>query len=395
MPVCQFQHQRVQGYYNRLGLHVKKSHLLRSISVTRIVVDAMGSDDYPTPDVIGAVLANREYGIEIILVGDESLINPVLASQGAPDTAIQVVHAPEMLTMKDKGEELTLKARHKQARNSIAVGIDLVKDGKADAFVTAGNTGAAMVTALLRMGRLGGVDRPAIAPIFPTATGSCVVLDIGANPDCTPVNLLQFAIMGSVYAEKVRGVSTPRVGLVSNGEEEGKGNELVRNATPLLKNSGLNYFGNVEGKEVIGGTVDVAVTDGFVGNVMLKTAEAVGKMILDEVKSAIRDGGPLAVLGGLLVRPALGRIKKLLDPSEQGAAILLGVNGLVLIGHGRSDAQAIKSAIRLARDAAEKDVLTAMKTAIEESLKRASISDAADEHSPKAQGAPAPGIIQT
>ncbi len=192
----------------------------------------------------------------------------------------------------------------------MAVGIDLVKNGQADAFVTAGNTGAAMVTALFRLGRLRGVDRPAVAPIFPTSTGSCVVLDVGANPDCKPENLLQFAIMGSVYAEKVRGVKNPKVGLVSNGEEEGKGNELVRAATPLFKNSGLNYYGNVEGKEVIGGKVDVAVTDGFVGNVMLKTAEAVGKLILDQVKTAIKEGGPLAMLGGLLVKPALGRIKK-------------------------------------------------------------------------------------
>jgi phosphate acyltransferase len=337
--------------------------------MTKIVVDAMGSDNYPTPDVMGSVMAAREYGVEIILVGDESKINPVLNAQELGNLSIRVVDAPEMLTMEDKGEELTLKARHKDAKNSMAVGMDLVKKGEADAFVTAGNTGAAMVTALFRLGRLRGVDRPAIAPIFPTSSGSCVVLDIGANPDCKPENLVQFAIMGSVYAEKVRGVHNPKVGLVSNGEEEGKGNELVRAATPLLKKSRLNYYGNVEGKEVIGGKVDVAVTDGFVGNVMLKTAEAVGKLILDEVKSAISNGGPLAMLGGLLVKPALGSIKKLLDPSEQGAAILLGVNGLVLIGHGRSDALAIKSAIKLAKNAVDANILDAMRSAIEDSLK--------------------------
>lgn len=338
--------------------------------MTRIVVDAMGSDAYPTPDVQGAVMAARDYGVEIILVGDESKIRPVLEAQKAGDLPIRIVHAPEMLTMEDKGEQLAFKARHKQAQNSMAVGMDLLKKGEGDAFVTAGNTGAGMVTALFRLGRLRGVDRPAVAPVFPTATGTCVVLDIGANPDCKPENLLQFAIMGSAYAEKVRGVKSPKVGLVSNGEEEGKGNELVRAATPLLKNSGLNYYGNVEGKEVIGGKVDVAVTDGFVGNVMLKTAEAVGKLILDQVKTAIQNGGPLAKLGGLLVRPALRSIRRLLDPSEQGAAILLGVNGLVLIGHGRSDATAIKSAIRLAREAAEADVVGEIKSAIEESLKR-------------------------
>jgi glycerol-3-phosphate acyltransferase PlsX len=337
--------------------------------MTRIVVDAMGSDNYPTPDVLGSIMAAREYGVEIILVGDESIIRPIVNSQDISKLSIQIVDAPEMLTMHDKGEELALKARHKDAKNSMAVGMDLVKKGEADAFVTAGNTGAGMVTALFRLGRLRGVDRPAIAPIFPTASGTCVVLDIGANPDCKPENLLQFAIMGSVYAEKVRGVKRPKVGLVSNGEEEGKGNELVRSATPLLKKSGLNYYGNVEGKEVIGGKVDVAVTDGFVGNVMLKTAEAVGKLILDEIKSAIKNGGPLAMLGGLLVKPALGKIKKLLDPGEQGAAILLGVNGLVLIGHGRSDALAIKSAIHLAQNAATANVVNAMKSAIEDSLK--------------------------
>jgi glycerol-3-phosphate acyltransferase PlsX len=336
--------------------------------MTRIVVDAMGSDAFPAPDVEGAVLAAREFGAEVILVGDEAVVRPALEKLKPGRLPIRIVHASEMLSMDAKGEGLTLKARHRQAQNSMAVGMDLVKRGEAEAFVTAGNTGAAMVTALLRLGRLRGIDRPAVAPVFPTATGSCVVLDIGANPDCKPENLLQFAIMGSVYAEKVRGVRNPKVGLVSIGEEEGKGNELVRATAPLLRKSGLNYFGNVEGKEVIGGKVDVAVTDGFVGNVMLKTAEAVGKLILDQVKSAIREGGPLAQLGGLLVRPALRGIKKLLDPSEQGAAILLGVNGLVLIGHGRSDASAIKSAIKLAKSAAESNVLEALRTAIEAGL---------------------------
>lgn len=336
--------------------------------MTRIVVDAMGSDAYPEPDVVGAVLAAREYGAEIILVGDQARIDPVLEAQHPGSLPIRVVHAPEMLTMEDKGEELALKARHKDSKNSMAVGLDLVKNGEAQAFVTAGNTGAAMVTALFRLGRVRGVDRPALAPIFPTATGTCVVLDIGANPDCTPENLLQFAVMGSIYAEKVRGVKNPKVGLVSNAEEEGKGNELVRQAVKLLRKSNLNFYGNVEGKEVIGGKVDVAVTDGFTGNVMLKTAEAVGKLIVDEIRSRIKQGGPLVLVGGMLVRPALGGIKKLLDPSEQGAAMLLGVNGLVLIGHGRSDAPAIKNAVKLAKQAAEAGMLESIRSGIEESL---------------------------
>jgi glycerol-3-phosphate acyltransferase PlsX len=233
-----------------------------------------------------------------------------------------------------------------------------------------GNTGAGMANAIFRLGRIRGVDRPGLAPIFPTATGTCIVLDIGANPDCKPENLLQFGILGSIYAEKVRGVKNPKVGLVSNGEEEGKGNELVKNATPLFKASKLNYFGNVEGKEVIGGKVDVAVTDGFTGNVMLKSSEAVAKLITDKIKEIIKNGSILTKIGGLLVKPALGAIKKLLDPGEQGAAPLLGLNGLVFIGHGRSDAFAIKNAIRVAKQAVDVKVLDAMKSAIEESINR-------------------------
>ena len=338
--------------------------------MTCIAVDAMGSDEFPTPDVIGSVEAAREFGVEIILVGDQAKIRPVLAAQNPGNLPIRIVHAPDMLTMEDKGEKLAFKARHKDSQTSMAIGIDLVKKGEADVFVTAGNTGAAMVTALFRLGRLRGVERPALAGPFPTATGSCVVLDIGANPDCKPENLLQFAIMGSIYAEKVRGVKSPRVGLVSNGEEEGKGNELVKGTTPLLKASGLNYFGNVEGKEVIGGKVDVAVTDGFVGNVMLKSDEAVAKLLVDKIREMIKNGNLLTKIGGLLVKPALSQLKKLLDPSEEGAAPLLGVNGLVFIGHGRSDAYAIKNAIRVAKNAAEAKVLDAMKAAIEESLKK-------------------------
>ena len=330
----------------------------------------MGSDNYPRPDVEGAVMAAREYGVEIILTGDASKIQPILDSANAAGLPLSIVHAPEMLTMHDKGEELVMKARHKDAQNSMAVGLDMVKRGEADAFVTAGNTGAAMVTSLFRLGRLRGVDRPALAPVFPTATGTCIILDIGANPDCKPENLLQFGIMGSVYAERVRGVKNPRVGLISNGEEAGKGSELVKGTYPLLANAGLNFVGNVEGKEIFSGHVDVAVTDGFTGNVLLKSTEAVAKLIIEKIREAIKGGGPLALIGGLLVKPAMGKVKKLLDPSEEGAAPLLGVNGLVFIGHGRSDALAIKNAIRVAKEAAESKVLDAMKSAIEESLRK-------------------------
>src|SRR5512140_857193 len=335
----------------------------------RVVVDAMGSDDFPGPDVVGAVMAAREYGVEIILVGDEARIGPILASQNPGNLPIRVVHAPEMLTMEDKGMALVLKARRPNSKNSMAVGIDLVKNGQADAFVTAGNTGAASVTAYFRLGTIPGVDRPGLTPVFPTAKGSCVVIDIGANPDCKPENLLQFGIMGSIYAEKVRGVSNPKVGLLANGEEAGKGNDLVKHTYPLLKESGLNFYGNVEGKELIGGVVDVAVCDGFTGNILLKSSEAVAKLILDKVKELITNGPLTAKVGGALVRPTLRQIKKLLDPEEEGAAPLLGVNGLVFIGHGRSNEIAIKNAIRLAKNAVEAHVLDSIKSAIEESLK--------------------------
>lgn len=336
--------------------------------MVKIVVDAMGSDDFPSPDIIGAVAAAREYGVEIILVGDEKLIKPILDLQKPGNLPIQIVHAPEMLTMQDKGMSLVLKARRPNSKNSMAVGIDLVKSGDAQAFVTAGNTGAASVTSYFRLGTIPGIDRPALAPIFPTAKGSCIVLDVGANPDVKPENLVQFAIMGKVYAERVRGISNPKIGLVSNGEEAGKGNQLVKEAFPLLKTAKINFAGNVEGKEILGGEVDVVVTDGFTGNVMLKVSEAVAKLLVDKIKESIKSGNLMTKIGGLLIKPSMGKIKKLMDPSEEGAAPLLGVNGLVFIGHGRSDAYAIKNAIRVAKQAIESDVLNSIRTEIEGSI---------------------------
>lgn len=338
--------------------------------MTRIVVDAMGSDNYPKPDVEGAVAAAREYGVEIIFVGDEAQIKPVLDAQKIDGLNIRTVHAPEMLTMEDKGFALALKARRPNAKNSMAIGVDLVKNGEADAFVTMGNTGACLATSYFRLGVISGVDLPTLAVAFPSANGSFLLVDLGANPDCKPENLLQFAIMGSIYSEKVRGVQKPRVALISNGEEEGKGNELVKAAIPLLKTSHLNYVGCVEGKEVYGGLVDVAVMDGFTGNVFLKVSEAVAKLLTDKIRETITGGGLLTKLGGLLIRPAMGSVRKLLDPSEYGAAPLLGLNGLVFIGHGRSDARAVQVAVRVAKEAVEAKVLDGIKSAIEESLKK-------------------------
>ena len=318
----------------------------------RIALDAMGSDEFPRPDVEGAVMAAREYGDEVLLIGDEKVVRPVLESFSPGTLPIRLIHAPEMLTMKEKGLALALKAKQKEPKTSMAVGVDLVKQGKADAFVTMGNTGAAASVAFFRLGMLPGIERPALAPVFPTRKGFCVVLDIGINPDVQPKNLLEFAIMGSVYAEAVRGVKRPRVALLSNGEETGKGNYLVREATPMLAASGLNFIGNAEPKEVYAGEVDVLVTDGFTGNVFLKSSEAVAKLIIDTMKEKIMAASLPVKLGGALIKPALADIKKLLNPSEEGAGPLLGVDGLVFIGHGRSDALAVKNAVRVAAGAA-------------------------------------------
>jgi len=318
----------------------------------RIALDAMGSDQFPRPDVEGAVMAAREYGEEVLLIGDEKVVRPVLDALAPGKLPIRLIHAPEMLTMQEKGLALALKAKQKEPKTSMAVGVDLVKQGKADAFVTMGNTGAAASVAFFRLGMLPGIERPALAPVFPTRKGFCVVLDIGINPDIQPKNLLEFAIMGSAYAEAVRGVRRPRVALLSNGEETGKGNYLVREATPMLAASGLNFIGNAEPKEVYAGEVDVLVTDGFTGNVFLKSSEAVAKLIIDTMKEKIMAASLPVKLGGALIKPALADIKKLLNPSEEGAGPLLGVDGLVFIGHGRSDALAVKNAVRVAAGAA-------------------------------------------
>jgi glycerol-3-phosphate acyltransferase PlsX len=312
----------------------------------------MGSDSYPEPDVEGSVAAARAYGEEILLIGDKAVVAPVLEAQRPEGLPITLIHAPEMLTMQDKGLALALKAKQKDPKTSMAVGIDLVKTGKADAFVTMGNTGAAAATAFFRLGMLPGIERPPLAGIFPTRKGFCVVLDIGINPDVQARNLLEYAILGSVYAESVRGVPRPRVALISNGEEGGKGSQTVRDAFPLLQNSGLNFIGNAEPKEIYAGDVDVAVVDGFAGNVFLKSSEAVAKLILDSMKEKIQAAGLPVKVGGLLVKSALMDIRKLLDPSEEGAALLLGVDGLVFIGHGRSNALAVQNAVRVAAKAA-------------------------------------------
>ena len=333
----------------------------------KIVLDAMGSDTCPEPEILAAIEADRQNPGEIILVGPEALLKERIKAAGGDTAAVQIVDASETITMEDKGLKLALKAKKKNSHTSMAVGIDLVLSGQADAFITAGNTGGAMTTAFFRMGVIPGIERPGLMGLFPTRSGPCSVLDIGANPDCKPEHLLQFAVMGSVYANRVRGISRPRVGLISNGEEAGKGNELVRGATPLLKASGLNFIGNIEGKELFGGEADVAVTDGFTGNVLLKSSEAVARLITETLRQELMSSTRTKI-GALLAKPAFSTIKSLLDPGEVGGALLMGVNGLVFIGHGRSDARAMVSAIRTARKAVQSELLAAIKTAIQEQL---------------------------
>ncbi len=325
-----------------------------------IVLDAMGSDRHPEPELKAAYQASDALGLTITLVGQKEMLEPMMAER-EPNPRVKLVHAPEVLEMTDKPAR---NARRK-SDNSMAVGLDLVKSGEAQAFVTAGNTGGAMVNALFRLGRIKGVKRPALTTLLPTQQGHIVMADIGANADCKPLFLLQFGIMGSLYAERVLGIRSPRVGLLSNGEEEGKGNQLVKDAFPIFKNSGLNFYGNVEPKELFAGEVDVVVSDGFTGNILIKTSEAVSQLLLgilkDELTSSLR-----TKMGAALSMPAFDHVKERLDPRQIGAAPLLGVNGLVFVAHGRSDDIALFNAIKRAKQSVESDLLTTLKSAIQE-----------------------------
>lgn len=325
----------------------------------RIVVDAMGSDSHPEPDVMGAVAAVREWGDEIILVGDEAQIRAVLAKQDTANLPLRIVHASEVITMTDVPSE----ASRQKKDSSMHVGMNLVKAGEADAFVSAGNTGGVLAVAMLQtLHRIRGVKRPALGVLFPIK-GNPMLIDNGANAEARPEFLLQFAQMGSLYVERVRGVASPRVALLSNGEEEGKGNELIKETTPLLAASGLNYIGNIEPKEFVHGAADVAVADGFTGNVVMKTAEAIASYMSGMIREEIR-ANPLTMLGGLLAGPAFARVRRQLDPDVVGGAPLLGVDGVVIVAHGRSSAYAIKQAIGQARQAVKHDIVGAIRAGV-------------------------------
>lgn len=319
----------------------------------RIAVDAMGGDYAPREIVLGALRAVREDGVAAILVGDEQEIRPHLKKAEAA-LPIEVCHAPDKIAM---DENPTTAVRRKKG-TSIGVGLDLVADHKADAFISAGNTGAVMAGALFGLGRISGIDRPAIAMVWPSAFGRLVLLDVGANVDCRPKNLYQFALMGSLYAEKVVGVERPRVGLLSIGEEASKGNELVTAAYPLLAQDPLlNFIGNVEGQDIFTHKADVVVCDGFIGNIVLKFAEGAGAAALAIFKAEFRKS-LWRRFGALLFAPSLLGFKKKLDFEEYGGAVLLGVEGLCIISHGRSKARAIRNAVKRAKEAVESQVLS-------------------------------------
>jgi len=330
----------------------------------RIVLDAMGSDDHPEPEMQAALEAFRLWGEPVLLAGPEPQLQELLERLGGSRGQVQIAHASEVLEMTDKAAG----AARGKPNSSMAVGMEQLRIGEAQAFVTAGNTGGAMATALFKLGRIRGVRRPALSPTFPVRGGRTVVIDIGANTECRPEFLVQFAQMGALYSQVMYGVANPRVGLLSNGEEAGKGNLLVRETFPLFQGLGLNFVGNLEPKEVYQGAADVVVTDGFTGNVFLKTSEAVASMLVDTLREEIRST-PVSTIGGLLARPAFGRVRRLMDPSEYGAVPLLGIDGLVFIGHGRSNAKALMSALTVARQAVEVDLLMAMRNLLERTLR--------------------------
>ena len=313
----------------------------------------MGSDRAPKPEIEGAILAARHHHVQVLLVGREDVLRQELAHHSqAARLPIEIVHASEVITMEDKAAQ-ALRAKRD---SSMRVGIRLVHDGRADGFVTAGNTGAAMATAKIILGTLPGVDRPALAAVFPTAAGTAAILvDVGANVDCKPQNLEQFAIMGEIYFRSIFGTRRPRVGLLSNGEEESKGNDLTRDAYKLLKQLPINFVGNVEGRDLYNGQVDVIVCDGFVGNVALKISEGVVELVREALKDSLRATITRQV-GFLLSRKAFVEFKKRVDYTEYGGAPLLGLKGVCIVSHGSSNANAIKNAVRVASEFAQHQI---------------------------------------
>jgi glycerol-3-phosphate acyltransferase PlsX len=310
-----------------------------------IALDAMGGDHAPAEVVKGAVLAAAEYAVEIILVGQEDVVRRELAAAGGMPRNISVFDAREIVTM----EDTALAPLRRKRNSSVRVCANLVAEGKANAFVSAGNTGATWTSARAVMGMIEGVSRPALATVLPSLKGHTLLLDVGANVDAKPNHLREFAVMGHFYAQMLFDIDAPRVGLLSIGEEEGKGNELTKETYRVLKETGLNFIGNAEGRDVFNGNADVVVCDGFIGNVVLKASEALGEFVSTTLRQEMTKTLPRKI-GGLLAKSAFEGLKKRMDYSEYGGAPLLGVKGGCIVCHGRSNAKAIKNAIRVARN---------------------------------------------
>ncbi len=330
------------------------------IATVRVSLDAMGGDNAPGEIVLGAVQAAREYGIGVYLVGDESAIRAELAKHNTTGLDLPIVHTTEIIPM---DEHNPAKAVRQKKDSSMVRAVELVKDGSAVGAVSAGNSGAMMAASLFVLKRLKGVERPALGGVLPTKDGVCMVIDMGANTDCKPEYLQQFALMGSIYMERILHLSSPRVGLLANGEEEGKGNQQVQEAHQMLKANaktmGVNFIGNVEGRDIFAGTVDVVVCDGFVGNVVLKLSEGLSETLLGLIRAEMTRSLPNKLAAAVL-RNDLRNMGKRLDYAEYGGLPLLGVNGSAIISHGRSKAKAIKNALRVARQTAETGVANAI-----------------------------------
>jgi len=321
----------------------------------KIAVDAMGGDFAPVEIVKGVIQAVRETDAEFILVGDEKRIMEELKDNPLR-SRIEIIHTSEFISMQDS----PTSAVKKKKDASMAIAARLTREGKASAMISAGNTGALMEVALLYIGRIQGIKRPAISTLWPVKTGRAMLIDSGANADCRPEHLLQFAQMGSIYCEKVLEISKPRIGLLNIGEEPGKGNNLVVNTYEILRQSGLNFCGNIEMSDFIEGSVDVAVCDGFVGNISLKTGETVASFLTQILKDAIRKKF-VAKIGALFLKSVFNELKKKLDPSEYGGAPFLGVDGICIKSHGKANAYAIKNAVKLAMKAYESQYINKIK----------------------------------
>jgi glycerol-3-phosphate acyltransferase PlsX len=329
----------------------------------KIALDAMGGDKGPAETVKGAVLAARNYAIDIALVGPPEVLEAELRRQGDIPAGISVVAAGEAIDME---EDKIVQAVRNRRDASINVAHHLVRDGEAQGVVSAGNTGAVMASAITVLGRIRGIERPAVATLLPYNEGRVLLLDIGANPECKPSYFVQFAQMGSVYMEKVMGISNPRVRLLNIGEESVKGNDLMKEAYERLSEpgAGINFAGNIEGVQVHKGVAEVVVTDGFTGNIVLKVGEGLADYILEQVQGVVKSS-PYYMAGALFLRPALRKALSRLRYEEYGGAYLLGVNGVVVIAHGRADASAINNAIRVAMIAARSGLIETMRSSLQ------------------------------